>query len=84
MRHSRKDRSGRGGGGVPEDARPVGPPVVGSPLIGGLTHELQVDHILGAVAYAGADAVSTRVSTADHHHILVLRIRLAAISDMGH
>lgn len=72
-----------GSGGAPEDAGPVGPPVVGSPLIGGLAHELQVDHILGAMAYTGADAVCTRVSTADHHHTLVLRTRLAAINDMS-
>ncbi len=62
----------KGEGGAPEDARPVGPSVVGSPLIGRLPHQLQVDHILGAVAYTGAYAVGARVSTTNHHHILVL------------
>lgn len=68
-----KEEGQRGRGrGAPEDARPVGPSVVGSPLVGRLAHQLQVDHILGAVAYTGAYAVGARVSTTNHHHVLIL------------
>ena len=62
----------KGEGGAPEDARPIGPSVVGSPLVGRLAHQLQVDHILGTVPYTGAYAVSACISTTNDHHILVL------------
>ena len=61
------------GSGPPEDAGPVGPSVVGSPLIRGLAHQLQVDHILGAMPHTGAYAICACVPTANHNHVLVLQ-----------
>jgi len=63
---------GQRGGGAPEDARPVRPSVVGSPLVGRLAHQLQVDHILSTVPYTGAYAVGARVSTTNYYHVLIL------------
>ena len=64
---------GAAGERLPEDTGPVGPSVVCCPLIWGLAHELQVDHILSAMPYAGADAVCACVSSTNDNNILVLQ-----------
>ena len=76
-------------GGLPEDAWPVGPSVVCCPLIRWLTHQLQVNHVLGTVPYASADAVCACVASTNDHNVLVLQcektnaIKLSQGSDVA-